>query len=273
MIFFGGAMDPSNKPFVSQLCENNSGYESQRLLDQYLLFHYGTPEQILEGATVFDGQEVQGLDFPVASVRDTLIFDLLGDRSEGVLRALDVGCAVGRSSFELSRFCDEVIALDYSQAFVEAAEQIRGGQEVKLMRYEQGQLGTELTVRCPERANPERVKFAVGDAMNLPADLGKFDVVHAANLLCRLGEPTRFLDRLPELVKAGGQLIMATPCTWSEDYTPQANQPTGKTLDFIHSRLDDAFELKQEIELPFVIRDHARKFQLSTSQTTVWVRK
>ena len=35
---------------------------------------------------------------------------------EGVLnRALDVGCSVGRSSFELAREYNEVVGLDFSQ--------------------------------------------------------------------------------------------------------------------------------------------------------------
>jgi len=252
---------------------SNTAYESQRLLHQYLLFHYGTPEEILEGATVFDGDEAGGLYFPASTVWSTLMFDLIDEEKEGKLRALDVGCAVGRSSFELSRLCAEVIAVDYSKTFIEAAKQIRSGQEVNLIRYDEGQSGTEVTVTCPEETNPDRVAFEIGDAMDLRSDLGQFDIVHVANLLCRLSEPIRFLDRLPVLVKPDGQLILATPCTWSEEFTPRENQPEGTTLDFIRARLDDTFELKREIELPFMIRDHARKFQFSTSQTTVWVRK
>lgn len=264
----------SKKSSVSpRLSENNSGYESQRLLDQYLLFHFGTPEQILEGSTVFGEEEVRGLHFPEATVWSALMLDRYGEDDHDKLRALDVGCAVGRSSFELSRLCAEVVALDYSQAFIEAAKKMQQDQEMTVLRLDEGQLETEVSIACPEAVNPERVKFEVGDAMNLRDDLGKFDVVHAANLLCRLSEPTRFLDRLPDLVKSGGQLVMATPCTWSVEFTPKKNQPEGRTLDFIRSHLDDSFELEREIELPFVIRDHARKFQLSTSQTTVWVRK
>lgn len=251
----------------------SSGYESKHLLDQYLLFHYGTPEQILEGATVFGEDEVKGLHFPEATVWSALMLDRYGEDDHDKLRALDLGCAVGRSSFELSRLCAEVVAVDYSQAFIEAAKQMQQGHEMKILRHDEGQMETEVSISCPEAVDPERVKFEVGDAMNLREDLGSFDVVHAANLLCRLSEPIRFLDRLPGLVKSGGQLVMATPCTWSEEFTPKENQPEGRTLDFIHSHLDDNFELKREIELPFVIRDHARKFQFSTSQTSVWVRK
>lgn len=252
--------------------EHRAGYESERLLHQYLLFHYGTEGEILAGAKAFAGKEVEGLHFPSATVWSTLIFDLISADEEGTLRALDVGCAVGRSSFELSRLCAEVVAVDYSQAFVQAAKQLQDGQELRVTRYDEGSSGAEIVVARPEGSRPERVRFEVGDAMDLPNDLGKFDIVHAANLLCRLAEPRRFLDRLPGLVKPGGQLILATPCSWSQEFTPEENQPKGTTLDLLHAHLDNDFEMKREIELPFVIRDHARKFQVSTSQTSVWMR-
>ncbi|MCF6314612.1 MAG: putative 4-mercaptohistidine N1-methyltransferase [Verrucomicrobiales bacterium] len=250
-----------------------NGYESRRLLDQYLLFHYGSAEQILQGSHLDWQPDHEGLHFSVATVFSTLIFDLISEKQEGSLRALDVGCAVGRSSFELSRLCGEVMALDYSQAFIHAAQQLQQGQPMRVMRYGEGQVGSELDVSLPTGVAAERIKFEVGDAMNLREDLGSFDLVHAANLLCRLSEPMRFLERLPALVKPGGQLVLATPCSWSEEFTPLENQPSGTTLDLIRSSLGEAFELKRELELPFVIRDHARKFQISTSQTTVWLRK
>ena len=59
----------------------------------------------------------------------------------------------------------------------------------------------------------------MGDATDLPGDLGSFDVVLAANLICRLAEPALFLQRLPGLVNPGGQLLMTTPFTWLADFT------------------------------------------------------
>ena len=45
---------------------------------------------------------------------------------EGVLsRALDVGCAVGRSTFELARDFDEVVGIDFSNAFVQRCQQLK----------------------------------------------------------------------------------------------------------------------------------------------------
>ena len=188
-------------------------------------------------------------------------------------RALDLGCAVGRSSLELSRVADEVIGIDFSASFIDVADQVRKGDPVTYSRYGEMHQPESLTVRLPEGVQPDRVSFEVGDAMSLREDLGRFDFVHAANLLCRLPEPQRFFDRLPDLVRPGGKLVMATPATWLPEYTPVENQPAGATLDHLTEALGDAFTLVSVKEIPFLIREHQRKLQLSTSQTSLWIRK
>ena len=40
-------------------------------------------------------------------------------------RALDIGCAVGRSAFEMTKLFDEVIGIDYSQSFINACNQLK----------------------------------------------------------------------------------------------------------------------------------------------------
>ncbi len=243
-------------------------YESDSLRNTYLLFHYGTKAEILYGIG-FDGDSIPdaAFKFPAATV------DLFQPSKPSVSRALDIGCAVGRSSFELSKIADHVIGIDFSHSFVEAADAIKKGGPLPYLRYSEAHLSDELTAGLPDGAVPENIAFEQGDAMNLRADLGAFDLVHAANLLCRLPEPLRFLNRLPDLVNPGGQLVMATPCTWLEEYTPRQNQPPGATLDFLHQHLDANFELVEVREVPFLIREHVRKFQMSTSQTSLWQRK
>jgi 2-polyprenyl-3-methyl-5-hydroxy-6-metoxy-1,4-benzoquinol methylase len=108
--------------------------------------------------------------------------------------------------------------------------------------------------------------------MDLRGDLGSFDIVHAANLLCRLAEPQRLLDRLAALVKPGGQLLLTTPCTWLEEFTPPANWPRGSTMEWLQDKLGAHFTLAHRADLPFLIREHARKYQWSVALGTRWVR-
>jgi len=218
-------------------------------VDEYLLFHYGDAKDILPWTM----GPAEALDFAVRTVRHF--------SEEPVGRSLDVGCAVGRSSLELGRHSEEVVGIDFSQAFIEAAQQVARGEKVRCERLEEAEVRTMLEISRPEGVSDEGVSFEVGDAMDLRGDLGSFDRVHAANLVCRLPQPRQFLGRLPELVKAGGELVLATPCTWLEEFTRRENWPAGRTLDWLKAELSEDFELDRVADEPFLIRETARKFQ------------
>ena len=66
-----------------------------------------------------------------------------------------------------------------------------------------------------------KADFRVGDACNLPLDLGQFGCVLAANLICRLHTPQAFFDRLRSLVAPGGILVITSPYTFLPEYTPR----------------------------------------------------
>lgn len=239
-------------------------YESEKLLAEYLLFHYGSQEEILPPDRPWPGGMREALDFP----RRTVAHFTPGMVAHG----LDLGCAVGRSTFEMARTCQSVLGIDFSHAFIHAAEALRAGKAISYQRREEASIVTKLEARPPAGIEPESLRFQQGDAMNLAADLGSFDRVHAANLLCRLPEPVRLLDRLPDLVKPGGELVLATPCTWLEEFTPPANWPPAGTLEWLKSMLESSFSLTRQADEPFLIRETARKFQWTTSLVTVWRR-
>jgi putative 4-mercaptohistidine N1-methyltranferase len=248
-------------------------YETDKLLAEYLLFHYGTAEEI---APPLPGVNT-ALDYAVRCVSECVDAAALPPNA----RALDLGCAVGRSTFELARHCKEVIGIDYSRRFIEAAETVRTAGELGYGRTDEGVLVTKLVAHRPPGIDPERVSFEVGDAMNLRASLGSFDVVLMANLIDRLHTPQDCLARLPGLVKAGGQLIITSPYTWLEDFTLQEDWLGGferdgarvNTLNGLQAALGANFALAGTRELPFLIREHARKFQLSVAQASLWKRK
>ena len=117
--------------------------------------------------------------------------------------------------------------------------------------------------------------------MNLRDDLGAFDAVLLANLIDRLRDPQRCLARLPSLVKPGGQLVIASPYTWLEEFTPRENwiggaeregRPVG-TREALQSLLAPDFDLVAVKDLPFLIREHRRKFQWSVAEATIWRRR
>ena len=246
-------------------------YESGRLLAEYLLFHYGSEEAIFGQLPA----PRDARDFPVRCVHELVNADAL----PAAARALDVGCSVGRSSFELGRFCVDVVGIDLSESFIQAARLLQREGVLPFEILAEGDICERLQVRVPEGLDRERARFQVGDAMNLPDDLGSFDVVLAANLICRLPEPRLFLGRLSQLVNPGGQLLLTTPFTWLEEFTPRAKWLGGRKEEGIRSPdalreiLDPDFELQVKKDLPFLIREHERKFQYGIALGWRWVRR
>jgi len=248
---------------------DNASYESNLLLSQYLLFHYGSREQQLPWN---DGPH-EALAFPVRCVREGVDPDRLPSKR----RALDVGCAVGRATFELGRIFESVTGIDYSHAFVEAASKIAEAGSLAYQFQETGTILADAAAERPEGVESD-VTFSQGDAQHLPADLGRFDCVLAANLLCRLGQPDLFLKRLPDLLEPGGQLIITTPNTWLESFTAKefwlgATPETGEPLEALQARLLSDFELDRVWDMPFLIREHRRKYQWSVAQASRWIKR
>lgn len=248
-------------------------YETDRLLCEYLLFHYGKPGEVLP----WGFGPGNALGFAARAVAET--FEPLPPGG----RALDLGCAVGRSSFELARHCREVVGIDFSRRFIEAATHLRLHGSLDYERTDEGALKTRLTAHVPPEIERARVRFETGDAMAVGGEsdrLGSFDAVLAANLVCRLSDPARCLAALAGLVRPGGQLVITTPCTWMDDFTPRDHWLGGlerggvrqTTLAGLRQCLEPAFELRRTSDLPFLIREHARKFQWSVAQASLWRR-
>lgn len=247
-------------------------YESGKLLEEYLLLHYGPESEVLPYA--FGPR--QALDFPARCVLECLEPQSLNSQARG----LDLGCAVGRAAFELSRHCREVVGIDFSSSFVQAARRLREQGFLEHPVQDEGELSRAVRFCLPPGVEPDRVWFEVGDATALRDDLGDFDVVLMANLLCRLPDPAALLRRIHDLVRPGGQLIITSPYTWMEDYTPREKWLGGllrdglpvRTLDSLRQALQPGFECRRVQDMPFLIREHARKFQWGVAQASCWRR-
>jgi len=249
-------------------------YDSERGASEYLLLHYVTslpplPQGWAEASALSE--------FPARCVS----LGLDAARLPAQARGLDLGCSVGRSSFELARHCTEVVGLDFSQQFIALALRLRQRGSLKFKSFEEGDLTKARRARVAPDIDRSRVKFAVGDATRLPADLGSFDVVLAANLIDRLEAPMKCLERFPELLRPGGQLIVASPYTWLPSYTPRGNWLGGfarggrpvKTFDALRRILSPHFKLSRRQNVPFLLREHARKYQLGISELSTWIRR
>ena len=246
-------------------------YESDRQLSEYLLLHYGEVEDTMPYAF---GPE-DSLYFPRRCVDELLQHARLGPQST----ALDLGCAVGRSSFELSAHCAEVTGIDLSQRFIETARILSEEGKLDYWFIEEGNIRTPCRFEIPKHCVRERVTFQVGDAVDLSPEIGQFDVVLMANLICRTPHPAQCLRQGMARVKPGGQLLLTTPYTWLSSFTVTEAwlggraQGDARGWQGVAAILGDEFELCERHDMPFCIREHARKFQWSVADASVWIRK
>jgi SAM-dependent methyltransferase len=240
-------------------------YETPRALAEYLLLHYGRPGEVCP----FQVVPRETFRFHQRILEECLL--PVGPRRGAPTRALDIGCAVGRLTFELARVVDAATGVDSSRRFIRAARRIGRERALRVRIREQGREDASRLVRLPRALWRGNAAFRVGDALDAGAGLRPpFEVVTAVNLICRLRDPRRFLAQLPGLVARGGQLVIGSPHTWLEQYTPPDKWLRPREMTAL---LRPWFRLVRQCDLPFLIREHRRKYQLVISQISVFVKR
>ena len=243
-------------------------YETDQLVTQYLDFHYA-PDTIL-GVP----------NFPRACV-EAVLPHVPSDMRR---RCLDIGCSVGRSAFEFARHFSHVDALDFSARFIQSGVRLQQGDEVLYEIPTEGELTVSRAVALDRLGLADvagRVAFMQGDACNLKPIYTGYDLVFAGNLIDRLYDPRLFLDLVGDRIVPGGLLVLTSPYTWLEEYTPRDKWLGGRrehgepldTLTGIERILAGRFTLEHRADIPFVIRETARKHQHSLAEMTVWRRR
>lgn len=250
----------------SALMPNNhmNTYETDALISMYLEFHYGA--------------EYFGVpNYPKACVEQV---QQLTQRNH-FKHVLDIGCATGRSSFELANISDKVDALDFSARFIRNAQLLAEKGQIRYQIPTEGEL-TELKdihlAHLGLEQQAYKVTFSQGDACNLKAMYTGYDLVFAGNLIDRLYEPAKFLNDIKPRILVSGYLVLTSPYTWLAEFTDK-NQWLGgfkdagenlTTLEGLKQHLAPEFELIGTQDIPFVIRETARKHQHTVAEMSVW---
>lgn len=243
-------------------------YESDPLIAMYCDMHYG--------------EEHLGVpNFP-ARLAEICLAHMEGQSCE---RALDMGCATGRASFELAKQFQHVTGLDFSARFIRIGVELKRRGRIRYTTIDEGELERFHERQLEElslRDTAQRVEFFQADACNLKALYQDYDLVLAANLIDRLYAPNKFLSDIATRIRSGGLLVLASPYSWDEEFTPKSEWLGGirvagepyRTLEGLEEVLAKDFVLKSEpIDVPFVIRETSRKHQHTISQVTVWQKK
>lgn len=248
------------------LTSYTSHYESDSLVSQYLEFQYG--------AEYFD---VPNFAKALVSFVQPYFTDLTCDK------ALDLGCATGRASFELANYFAQVTGLDFSARFIQHGVQLADGKTIRYTITTEGDLVDYKACSLHSLgldSIAHKVDFYQADACNLKAHFKAYDFILASNLIDRLHHPKDFLADIHERLNIGGLLMLSSPYTWLEEHTARQDWVGGfkyagenlTTFEGIKQILGSHFELITTTDIPFVIRETARKYQHSISHVSLWKR-
>jgi len=199
-------------------------------------------------------------------------------------RALDVGCAIGRSTFELAREFEEVTGLDFSVRFISLATRLKEEGSFEYAFPVEGELVEYKNICLKDfglEKEVQKVSFWQADACNLKANFKGYDLIFAGNLIDRLYDPKKFLEDLHERLNDKGLLVLTSLYTWTEAVTPREKWLGGfkkdgedfTTMDGLKEILGEHFKLLHTRDIPFVIKETARKHQHTISQLSVWEKK
>jgi len=260
-------------------------YETDELLNMYLGLHFpssGSNEKI-NPILSHNSAPLHGLRFPQR------VAELLVSLNPATNKALDIGCAVGGSSFELAKTFDHVDAFDFSDSFITYAKKMQDEENVNFSIQAEGDICGEVkAVHEPGLSSEilKKVNFFTGDACKLREyaenkTVDTYDGIIMSNLLCRLPDPISCLNAMPHVLNKGGVLVMVTPFSWLEQYTPRNNWLGGsydpvtkeelRSQDHLQTIMEkNGFEKVHEEEMPLVIREHQRKYQYIISQASAW---
>jgi len=248
--------------------EEDNYYESDEIISQYCEFHYG--------------DEYLGVEnFPkkIAQIAKEYA-------SSDTKNVLDIGCSVGRTSFELKKYFPNVTGIDFSTRFIKVAIDLMKNKQISYLKKIEGDISSKKTISLEDNnlqnIDLDGLSFWQEDACNLKPTFNGYDLIIAVNLIDRLYDPYKFLEDIKQRLNSGGVFLIASPFTWSEEYVSKDMWLGGKIEEekqiYSQDRLNEIllkdFDLLCEpFEVEFVIQEHCRKYQHTFSLCSIWKKR
>lgn len=264
--------------------------------------HCGAVYPIQEGMAFLNPpghkEEVSGSKYETAQALSSYLWshygDILGDREassaysewaglmdDGFGVVLDIGSAVGRFAFEMTRSSDLVVGIDNSASFIRSARDLMVHGRKKVVLRQEGLLCREETVVLPEAWDTGKVEFIVGDALALPFRSNTFSALASLNLIDKVPLPLKHLQEVNRVARANeAQFLFSDPFSWSAEAAREEDWLGGKDngiysgrgLDNIiallqgeHRQLLPAWRIARRGHVWWKIRTHANHFELIRS--------
>jgi len=189
---------------------DSSGYNSQDMLSSYLWSHFS---EYFDGSNATDAYKIWSSHF-----RET----------DGC--ALDIGCSVGRLSFELSKTHSRVIGIDTSLSFIRKARELLVKKLLEFDLIVEGHIIEARSCELDQSWNYHGVDFIVADALALPFPRNLFSTVTSVNVLEKLPRPIQHLQEVNRILrKENGTFVFSDPFSWDATVSDPELWLGGKT--------------------------------------------
>ena len=134
---------------------------------------------------------------------------------------IDLGCGPGAGAFALAERGVNVVGVDGSISFLQAAERMRRTGTVV---YDHRRVGVAFDRRTATRTvgpdAAERVAFVCADVANLPFADESFNGALSLNVIDNTTDPVGHAMEMGRVLDAGGVALLASPFDWSTATTP-----------------------------------------------------
>ena len=204
-------LNPVLASLIGDCCGSESAFDIHRQhLSTYGFAHYGDlcPDTDSQHDGAGPGTVAELLGQALA---------LSGDRPPGPV--VDLGCAVGRSSFELAGDTNDlVLGIDLNFSMLRMASAIGRRQKVAF-GLRRGGLVYDWLEYPAHFPGAEKVDFWLCDVLNLPFADASFSMAASLNLLDVVSSPYDHLKEMSRVLAPSGPALVATPFDWSPRVT------------------------------------------------------
>ncbi|MDN5099900.1 5-histidylcysteine sulfoxide synthase [Aliarcobacter butzleri] len=229
----------SSNEYKTQL--NNNFYESDESISSYCDLYYGK-----------DNLYTNYVD---------LIRPYLKDLK--VSKALDLGCCVGRTSFELAKIYDEVLGIDFSANYINIGVKLKLYDFVNYKIKKQDKTFEERAISLNDfdlEKVKDKVSFMQGDACNLKEIYKDFDLIFYSSLIDKLYYPKKFLEDVSRRINKNGFFVFLSSHDWFNEHINENN-------------LFLEFELLDKIEVSSFIKMKNKNYENKTLLISIWRKK
>ncbi|MEP1871725.1 MAG: 5-histidylcysteine sulfoxide synthase [Paraglaciecola sp.] len=199
-------------------------------------------------------------------------------------RVLDIGCGVGRLSFELAKLAGQVDGIDFTARHIQHCLDLKEQGQLRYAMPTQGEIFDFHEVTLAElgfEQAPENLNFAQGDGHNLKPQFADYDLVICHRVIEYSYHPEMLLKQLSQRVKAGGVVVIGSSYGWNEDITDKKHwiggvKRNGENLSSEAHLLDimqDQFELLQQADIVSQFELDKRTSQTANNHITIWRKK